>query len=162
MAAALFDAGSLVFAPKPRQYAHLLANACLADSAKLSITVDGARVEYGRSLDRPLFSVSLHDASGKRLEAAQDSPPGQYNARTHTISAGHALQFKTPMRQIPPGETGPGCPAIKKSMLARRHVIKTDMPSKHISLLIILALPFMLHLLCCKSSTLHVAPCCKS
>ena len=66
--------------------------------------MNGAKVEYSKSLDRPFFSMSLHDASGKRLEPVQDTPPGHFDRRTFIITAGHDLQFKTPMRQIPPGE----------------------------------------------------------
>ena len=80
-------------------------HACDAESAqRLSVVVDGAKVEYGKGLDRPLFTVSLHDAFGHRLEAAQDSPPGHYHRPTRTISAGHELQFRTPMQQMPAGE----------------------------------------------------------
>lgn len=66
--------------------------------------MDGAKIEYSKGLDRPLFTVSLHDAFGNRLEAAQDSPPGHFHRPTRTISAGHELQFRTPMQQIPAGE----------------------------------------------------------
>ena len=74
-----------------------------AVSERVNITVNGAKVEYSKSLDRPFFSMSLHDASGKRLEPVQDTPPGHFDRRTFIITAGHDLQFKTPMRQIPPG-----------------------------------------------------------
>ena len=67
--------------------------------------MDGAKLEYSKSLDRPFFSVSLHDASGKRLEAPQDTPPGHFDRRSHTIAAGHEVQFRTPMDQMPPGES---------------------------------------------------------
>lgn len=67
--------------------------------------MDGAKVEYNKSLDRPIFSVSLHDTSGKRLEAPQDTPPGHFDRRSHTIAAGHEVQFRTPMDQMPPGES---------------------------------------------------------
>ena len=78
---------------------------CLcAGSERLTVTVNGAKVEYSKSLDRPFFSMSLHDASGKRLEPVQDTPPGHFDRRTFIITAGHDLHFKTPMRQIPPGE----------------------------------------------------------
>ena len=62
-------------------------------------------MEYNKSLDRPIFSVSLHNASGKRLEAPQDTPPGHFDRRSHTIAAGHEVQFRTPMDQMPPGES---------------------------------------------------------
>ena len=65
--------------------------------------MNGAKVEYGKSLDRPFFSMSLHDAAGKRLEPVQDTPPGHFDRRTFIITAGHDLQFRTPMQQIPPG-----------------------------------------------------------
>ena len=70
----------------------------------VNITVNGAKVEYSKSLDRPFFSMSLHDAAGRRLEPVQDTPPGHFDRRTFIITAGHDLQFKTPMRQIPPGD----------------------------------------------------------
>ena len=77
----------------------------VAGSERLNITVNGAKVEYSKSLDRPFFRMSLHDASGKRLEPVQDTPPGHFDRRTSIITAGHNLQFRTPMRQIPPGVT---------------------------------------------------------
>ena len=78
--------------------------------------MNGAKVEYSKSLDRPFFSMSLHDASGKRLEPVQDTPPGHFDRRTFIITAGHDLHFKTPMRQIPPGEESAGCHYVRHEM----------------------------------------------
>lgn len=93
--------------------------------------MNGAKVEYSKSLDRPFFSLSLHDAAGKRLEAVQDTPPGHFDRRTFIITAGHDLQFSTPMQQIPPGEA-PSVSALSHhtSHLTRAACIQIDVPSR--------------------------------
>ena len=74
---------------------------------RLAITIDRANIDYRKPLDRPVFSVSLHDADGRPLEAPQDTPPGHFDRGSRAITAGHTVVLRTPMRQMPPGECLP-------------------------------------------------------
>ncbi|BDA51176.1 hypothetical protein COCOBI_18-0520 [Coccomyxa sp. Obi] len=69
---------------------------------RLAITIDRANIDYRKPLDRPVFSVSLHDADGRPLEAPQDTPPGHFDRGSRAITAGHTVVLRTPMRQMPP------------------------------------------------------------
>ncbi|CAL8466444.1 g5980 [Coccomyxa elongata] len=69
---------------------------------RLAITIDRANIDYRKPLDRPVFSVSLHDADGRPLEAPQDTPPGHFDRGSRAITAGHTVILRTPMRQMPP------------------------------------------------------------
>jgi len=72
-----------------------------SDGARLSVTINSARVKYSKELDRPFITVSIIGANGIPLEVPDDTPPGAFDRSTGNIALDHQLVLRTPAVQLP-------------------------------------------------------------
>ncbi|KAK9814682.1 hypothetical protein WJX72_009730 [[Myrmecia] bisecta] len=70
---------------------------------RLNITITSVDLQYRKALDRPFFTVSLRDPTGRPVEPPQDTPPAVFKRAEGVITAEHPIMLQTPVRQIPEG-----------------------------------------------------------
>lgn len=90
----------------------IVASCCRAGSARLSLTVRKAKMEYRGAMEKPCFTLSIRARGGTPLELSQDTAPGVF--ANGVLLLDHTLVLSTPIQQIPQGKLVPpykGCNA---------------------------------------------------
>lgn len=73
-----------------------------AGTARLSLTMRKAKMEYRGAMEKPFFTLSIRARGGTPLELSQDTAPGMF--ANGLLVLDHTLVLSTPIQQIPQGE----------------------------------------------------------
>ena len=86
---------------------------------RVKIRFEKALLVYKKSLDRPVFQVSLRDAWGEALQDIVETPPCHYE--NGIFQAGHVVSLSYPVQKMPEGRLS--LPASSFNSLERRFLV---------------------------------------